>query len=153
MEICSPYRCAVRQQKCTAALVWAKYISHCSVLTCKTGSQHVCVTAITPMEICSPYRCAVSQQKCTAALVWAKYISHCSVLLCKPGSQQLGVTAFLPREICSSYRFAVRQQKCTAALLQTAFPTVQCCSANQAHSMLVSLQLHLWRFALRTGVQ
>ena len=44
MEICSSYRCAVSQQKCSAALVWAKCLSHCSVLLCKTGSQQVCVT-------------------------------------------------------------------------------------------------------------
>ena len=28
---------------------------------------------------------------------------------------------------------------------QNSFPSVQCCSANQAHSMLVSMQIHLWR--------
>ena len=72
MEIWSSYRCAVSQQKCSAALVWAKCISHCSVLLCKTGSQQACVTGVTRMEICSSYRCAVSQQKCSAALVWAK---------------------------------------------------------------------------------
>jgi len=32
-------------------------------------------------------------------------------------------------------------------------PTVQCCSGKQAHSRLVPLQIHLWRFALHTGVQ
>ena len=40
MEIFSSYRCAVRQQKCSAALVWTKCIPHYSVLLCKTGSQH-----------------------------------------------------------------------------------------------------------------
>jgi hypothetical protein len=30
---------------------------------------------------------------------------------------------------------------------QNSFPTVQCCSGKQPHSMLVSLHLHLWRFA------
>ncbi len=39
MEICFSYRCAVSQQKCTAALGKAKCIRHCSVLLCKTGSQ------------------------------------------------------------------------------------------------------------------
>ena len=63
MEICSSYWCAVRQQKCTEALVKAKCIPPCSVLLCKTGSQQVCVTAITPMKICSSYRCAVSQHQ------------------------------------------------------------------------------------------
>jgi len=36
---------------------------------------------------------------------------------------------------------------------QNRFPTAQCCSVNQAHSLLVPLQLHLWRLVLHTGVQ
>ncbi len=39
MEICYSHRCAVSQQKCTAALVWAESIPRCSVVLCKTGSQ------------------------------------------------------------------------------------------------------------------
>jgi len=39
VEICSPCMLAVTQQQCTAALVMASYISHCSVLLCKTGSR------------------------------------------------------------------------------------------------------------------
>ncbi len=113
----SSYKCAVSQQKCTAALVWAKCSSHCSVLLCKTGSQQACVTAITPIEICYSDRCAVSQLKCTATLVWAKCSSHCSVLLCKTGSQQACVTATRPMEICCSYKCAVSRLKCTAALV------------------------------------
>ena len=82
---CSSQRCAVSQQKCTAALVKAKCIPLCSVAVCKTGSQQACDSAITPLEICYSYRCSVSQQKCTAALVWAECILHCLVLLCKTG--------------------------------------------------------------------
>ena len=82
---CSSQRCAVSQQKCTAALVKAKCIPLCSVVVCKTGSQQACDSAITPLEICYSYRCSVSQQKCTAALVWAECILHCLVLLCKTG--------------------------------------------------------------------
>ena len=44
MKICCSYKCAVTQHQCTAALVWAKCISHCTVLLCKTGSQHACVS-------------------------------------------------------------------------------------------------------------
>ena len=36
---------------------------------------------------------------------------------------------------------------------QNSFPAVQCCSAKQAHSVLVPLQVHLRRFAPHTGVQ
>ncbi len=70
------------QHQCTAALVKAEQLSHCSVLLCKTGSQQPCATAITPMEICSLYRCALMQHLCPVALVKAEQLSHCSVLLC-----------------------------------------------------------------------
>ena len=39
MQICSSYRCAVMQHQCSAGLVRAKCISHCSTLLCKTGLQ------------------------------------------------------------------------------------------------------------------
>ena len=35
---------------------------------------------------------------------------------------------------------------------QDAFPTAQCCSAEQADSRLVPWQIHLCRFALHTGL-
>jgi len=62
----------VMQHHCTAALVRAEQLAHCSVLLCKTGSQHACANAVTPMEIWSSYRFAVMQHHCTAALVKAK---------------------------------------------------------------------------------
>ena len=77
------------QHLCTAALVKAEQISHCSVLLCKTGSQQPCATAITPMEICSSYNCALMQHQSTAALVKAEQLSHCSVLLCKQAHSSL----------------------------------------------------------------
>ena len=52
--------------------------------------------------------------------------------LCKTGSQQACVTAIPPMEIWLSYRCAVTQHQCTS--WQNASPTVQCCSAKQAHS-------------------
>ena len=48
-----------------------KIAPHCAVLLCKSGSEHACATAITPMEICCSYSCTVMQHKCTAALVRA----------------------------------------------------------------------------------
>ncbi len=87
MKICCSCKCAVTHHQCTAALVWAKCISHCQLLLCKTGSQLACVTATTPMKICCSCKCAVTHHQCTAALVWAKCISHCPVLLCKTSSQ------------------------------------------------------------------
>jgi len=138
--------CAVSQQKCTAALVWARCIVHCSVVLCKTGSQQGCVTASTLMEICSSYRCAVSQQKCTAALGKAKSIPHCSVGLCKTGSQQLWCH-------CNCTHGGLRfiqgcneptEMHCSTGQGKTHCPLFKNCSAKQAHSRLESLQSHLW---------
>ena len=159
--------CAVTQHQCTAALFRAKCSPLCSVLLCKTSSQHACVTAIAPMDIWSSYMCAVTQHQCTAALFRAKCSPLCSVLLCKTSSQHACVTAIAPMKICCSYKCAVTQHQCSAALPrakciphcsvllcktsshlqhrsgQNVFPTVQCCSVKEAHSMLVALQLHL----------
>ena len=196
-------RCAVSQQKCTAALGKAKCIVHCAQPLCKTGPQQVCVTAITPMEICSSHGCAVSQQKCTAALLWAKCIPHSSQLLCKTGSQQAFVTAITPMGICSSHRCAVTQHRCTAALFKAKcsthcsvllcktgsqqavchcsytcehllykqvcsdpaqmhcssvqgkmqYPLLSAALQNRLAAGSVTLQLHLWTFALHTSVQ
>ena len=44
MQICSSYRWAVTQHQSSLALLRAKCNPHCSVLLCKTGSQHACVT-------------------------------------------------------------------------------------------------------------
>ncbi len=35
-----PYKCAMTQQQCCAALLRGKCIPHCPVLLCNTGSQH-----------------------------------------------------------------------------------------------------------------
>ena len=101
MENCSSFRGAVSRLECTAALVWAECMPHCSLLLCKTGSQLACFTAITPMEICSSFRGAVGQLNCTAAQAWAECMPHCSLLLCKTGSQQACATAITPMEVCS----------------------------------------------------
>ena len=251
METCSSYRCAVRQQKCTAALVKAECIPLCSVLLCKTGSQQVCVTAITPMEICSSYRLcnepieihcstgqgkmhsplfsAVLQNRLTAGLChcnntygdwhFIQVSSESTEMDCSTGQGKMPSPLFsaalqnrLTAGLChcnhtyGDWHFiqvssestemdcstgqgkmhspqfsAALQNRLTAGLCrcnhtygdllfiqvcsepismavqhwsrQNAFPYGQCCSAKQAHSMLVSLQLHLWRLALHTGVQ
>ncbi len=88
------------------------------MLLCKTGSQHDCLTAITPWEICSSYSFAVMQHQGTAALVEAEQLSHFSVQLCKSGSQHDCATAITLWEIGSSYRCAVVQHQSTAALVK-----------------------------------
>jgi len=154
MEIWSSFRYAVMKYQCTAGLVRAKQLPCCSVLLCKAGSQHACAIAITPMENCSSFRCAVMQHQSTAETVKAKQLPCCSVLLCKTGSQHARAAAITPMEICYLYRYAVMQHQSTAEMVRpNSFPAVQCSSAKQDHSMLVPLQIHLWRFALHTGVQ
>ena len=111
-------QCAMMQHQCTAALVRAEQLPHCSVLLCKTGSQQPCATANTPMEMCSSYRCAMMQTQMHCSTGQGRTASHCSVLLCKTGSQQPCATAITPMEICSSYRCAMMQHKCTAALVK-----------------------------------
>ena len=140
MEICSLYRCALMQHLCTAALVKAEQLSHCSVLLCKTGSQHDCATALTLMEICSSYRCALKQHQCTATLVKAEELACCSVLLCKTGSQHDYATAVTPMEICSSYRCAVMQHQCTAALVKA--EQLACCSVLLCKNRVTAALCH-----------
>ncbi len=93
--------------QCTAALVSAKQLPCFSVLLCKTGSQHACATAITPMEMWSSCRCAVLQHQCTAALVKATKLPCFSVLFCKTSSQHASATSITPIKICPLYRCAM----------------------------------------------
>ncbi len=84
---------------------------------------------------------------CTAALVRANCVPHCPELLCKLAA--LVWTTWIPHCL-------VLQSLITTALLQwlgqNAFLTAQSCSAKQADSRLVSLQIHLWVLALDTSV-
>ncbi len=81
------------------------------------------------MQLCSdptPMHCNTGFGKCT---------SQCSVLLCKTAGQQACATAITSMKICFSYSCAVTQhQGLQHWFYKNAFPTVQCCSAKQAHS-------------------
>ena len=155
METYSSYRCAVSQHKCSAALFRAKCSFHCSVLLSKTGSQQECFTAVTPMETCSSYRCAVTQHKCSAALFRGRCNPHCSVLLCSTGSQQAvfhcsytyGDLLFI--QVCSE----PAQMQCSSVQGKMHSPLFSAALQNRLTAGSVSLQLHLWRLALQTGVQ
>ena len=77
--------------QCTAALVLANCIHHCPVLLCKTGSQYVCVTAITPMKIllliqvCSdppPMHCSTGFGKLHSPLSSAALQNRLTACLC-----------------------------------------------------------------------
>jgi len=87
-KLCCSYRCAVSQHQCTAALVLAKRSPHCSVLPCKTGSQHAlchCNYTYAALMLIQ----SVHSASTNALQHWflQKCNPHCSVLLCKTGSQ------------------------------------------------------------------
>ena len=94
------------------------------------------VTALTPKEMCSAYRCAVTQHQCIATRFRAKCSPHCSVLLCKLGSKAGSVSLQLHLWRCALHTGV--QLPSTNALQkgsqQNAVPTVECCSAKQAHT-------------------
>ncbi len=80
---------------------------------------------------------------------------HCSVLLCKTGSQQpvchciytYGDWLFI--QVCSD----PPQMLCSTVQGKMQFPLFSVAIQNRLTAGSMSLQLHLWRFALRTGVQ
>jgi len=121
----------------------------------KQAHRRQCVTAITPMEFCSSHRCAGSQQKWTAVLFRAKCTPHCSVLLCKAGSQQsvchcnhtYGVLLFL--QVCSE----PAQMQCSSVQGIMQSPLFSVALQKRLKAGSVALHLHLWRFALHTGVK
>ncbi len=85
---------------------------------------------------------------CTAALVRANCVPPCPELLCKLAA--LVWTTCIPHCL-------VLQSLITTALLQclgpNAFLTAQSCSAKQADSRLLSLQIDLWVIAQHICVQ
>ena len=139
-------------------------LQHCSgqnaiptVQCCSAKEAHSrqCVTAVTPVEICPSYRCAVTQHTCSATLFRVKCNPHCSVLLCKTGSQQAvcncsytyGDLLFIQVSSDSSHMLCSKDQgKMQSPLFSAALQ-------NRLTAGSVSLHLHLWRFALHTGVQ
>ena len=175
MEICSSYRCPVTHHKCSATLFRAKCNPHCSVLLCKRGSQQaVCHCSYTCGDLLfiqvssdpahmlcntvqgkmqSPLFSAALQKRLTAGSVSLHLTPmeicssyRCSVLLCKRGSQHL--------EICSSYRCPVTHHMlCNTVQGKMQSPLFSAALQKRLTAGSVSLQLHLWRFALHTGVQ
>jgi len=131
-QVCSdatPMQCSTGQGKTAAPL-----FKH----SLQIELMGIIFPAITPMETWSSLRCAVMQHKCAAALVRARQLPSCSVLLCKQSSQHACATAIRPMEIWSSHRCAVMLYQCTEHWSgQDSCPIVRCCSATQAHSMLV----------------
>ena len=134
-------------------------LQHCSrqnaiptVQCCSTKQAHSrqCVTAITPVEICSSYRCAMTQNKCTAALFRAKRNPQGLLLLCKTCSQQAVCHCIytcgdlLSIQVCSAPTF----MHCSTGQGNMHSPLMSAALQNTLTAGSVSLQLHLWTFAL-----
>ncbi len=121
----------------------------------KQAQSRQCVTAVTPMEFCSSYRCAVSQQECSAVLFRAKCNPHCSVLLCKTGSKQAvchcshTYAGLLFTQVCRE----PAQMHCSSVQGKMHSPLFSAALQSRLTAGSVSLQSHLWSFALHTGVQ
>jgi len=155
MEVLRSCRCAVTQHLCSAALLWAKCISNCSVWLCNTGSQHACFTAfytyggLVLIRVCSqpaPMFCSIALRKTQFTLFSAVLHNRLTACWCRP--------AIAPMRSWFSSRCAVTQHLCSAALLWAkciSYCSMLCC--KHAHSMLASLQLHLWRFSVHADVQ
>ena len=140
METCSSYRCAVTHHRCSAALLRtsfrAKYIFHCSVLLCKTGSQQaVCHCSYTCGDLLFIQVCSDTPQ-----MLCSKFQGKMQFPLLKVALQNRLTTGSVFMRL-HLWRFALHagvQRPTTDALQhcsgQNAISIVQCCSANQAHS-------------------
>ncbi len=148
IEICSAYRCAVTQHKCSAALFRAKCNPHCSVLLCKTGLQQaLCQCIYTYGDLlCIQVYSAASQ---------GKMHPHCLVRLCKTGSQQAVCHCsdtyrdLLCIQVCSD----PAQMQCSTFQGKMQSPLFSVALQNRLAAGTLSMHLHLWRFAVHTGVQ
>ena len=156
MEICSSDRCAVAQQQCKDTLLLAK--CNCPLLSAAVqnrltaGLCHCKYTygGLLFRQVCSGPTAVQGHTlllaKCNCPLLSAAVQNRLTAGLCHC-KYTYGDLLF--RQVCSGP---------TAVQGHTAFgkvqlPPARCCCAKQADSRLVPLQIHLWRFALQTGVQ
>ena len=115
MKICCSCKCAVTHHQCTAALVWAKCIPHCTALqnrltACLCHCNHTCEDLLL-IQVCSdptPMHCSTA---------FGKMHSTLSSAALQTGSQLACVTATTPMKICCSCKCAVTHHQCTAALV------------------------------------
>ena len=152
MEICSPYSCAVSQQKCTAALVWAKCIPHCSVVLCKTGSQQALCHCnysygdLLSIQLCSELtvmHCSTGQGKVHSPLFSGVLENR---LTTGTLSLQIHQWKFVP---CSEPTV----MHCSTGLSKMHSPLFSGVLENRLTTGTSSLQTHQWKFAPHTGVQ
>ena len=95
------------------------------------------------------------QHQCRATLLLAKY--SCPLLSAAVQNRLIAGLCcckytygdLLLTQVCSG----PTPVQCQSAFGKAQLPLAHCCCAKQADSRLVLLQIHLWRFALDTGVQ
>ena len=143
------------QHQCTAALFRAKCTLHCSVLLCKTGSQQaVCHCSYTYgdllfIQMCSdptPVHCMTYFGKRHSPLFSAAVQNRFTTGLSQC-NYTYGDLVFI--QVCSDpapTHCSTVQGKMHPTLFSAALQ-------NRLTAGSVSLQLHLWRFALHTNVQ
>jgi hypothetical protein len=143
VQLCCSYRCAVTQHQCTAAQVLAKCRTHCSVLLCKTGSQHaLCHCNYTCedllfIQVCSesePMHCSTGFGKMHSALfsvALQNRLTACTMSL------QLHLCSFDAHTKC-----AFSQHQCTAALVfaKMQSPLFSAALQNRVTACTISLQ-------------
>ncbi len=138
-------------------LLFIQVCSDATPMPCSSvqGKMQSPLFSVAPVETCSSYRCAVNQQQSTAARLRAKCSPHCSVLLCKTGTQQAVCHCsytygdLLCIQVCSD----PATKHCSKVQGEMQSPLFSAALQNRVTAGSVSLQLHLRRFALHTGVQ
>jgi len=155
MEICSSYRYVVTLHKCSAALFRAKCSPHCSLLLCNEGSQqavwHCSYTYgdLLFTQVCSDatlMHCSTVQGKIACPLFNAALQTCRTACMCYC-NYTYGDLLFI--QVCSD----ATPMHCSTGQGKTACPLFSAALQNRLTACSVSLQLHLWRFALHTGVQ
>ena len=137
-----------------------------TVLSAKEAHSRQCVTAVTPALHTGVSDITNALQHCSGQNA-IPTVQCCSA---KEAHSRQCVTAVTPMEICSSYRCPVTHHTCSATLFRAKCNphcSVLLCKRGSQQAVChcktavllwltagsVSLQLHLWRFALHTGVQ
>ncbi len=123
----SPVLSAALQDRLAAGLYHCKYTYEdlLCIQVCSEPTPVHCITVQSKMQ--SPQLSAALQDRLAAGLYHCNYIYEDLLFI----------------QVCSDPTPEALQH----CFLQMAFPSAQCCSARQACSRLVSLQVHLWRFA------
>ncbi|DBB15938.1 TPA: hypothetical protein ACH3X3_003312 [Trebouxia sp. C0006] len=134
---------------------WQKQSPLSCAAVCKTGCQQACVSANTPVEICCSCSCAMTHDKCTATLFLAKAVT---TVLCCCMQYKLPAGLCQHKDTCGDLLFIrlcndPSQVHCNTVLGKSSHHCPVLLYAKQVASRLVSVQIHLWRFAVHAAVQ